>query len=354
MIMNLTGESMMNTGLYILGAGFGCIDVIKAGNHAEVMPGGTATNVLSILSLLGVQTEIIMVMRADPEGQWFDKALGIRGVKRLYYTKTERPIARVVEKIDLKDGRHQFITACPHCGKSMVDVVLPTYEHVDRLKMESTGFYNLFFYDRISAGIKRIAESSKKRWNFYEPNSCRMYKNILQGAQTASILKFSQDRIPDTIADKLLHDLQESTVQLLIVSMGEKGLKFALRKKGRGLGKWIYIPVRSVDLVVDSSGAGDWLTAVFLYNFLNKYPFYTEELDVEEIKKNLGIAQSVAAMKCSYIGAQGILRDNDAMAKLENYLHIRVPSIVDDKLENVACVCCRKNLSHLAPLMGEA
>lgn len=352
MIMSLTGESMMNTGAYILGAGFGCIDVIKTGNHEEVMPGGTATNVLSILSLLGMQTEIIMAMHADPEGQWFDKALRTRGVKRLYYTKTERPMARVIEKIDTKAGRHQFITTCPRCGKSMVDVVLPNYGHVDKLKVEGNDLYNLFFYDRISVGIKRIAENSRKRWNFYEPNSCRMYKNILQGAQTASILKFSQDRIPDTIADKLLYDLQESKVQLLIVSMGEKGLRFALRKKGRGLGEWIYVPARRIDLVVDSSGAGDWLTAVFLYSFLKKYPFYTEELDVGEIKKILGTAQSVAGMKCSYIGAQGILRDNDAMAKLEKYLHIRVPSIVDDKLENVACMRCQQNIVPMRNLNG--
>lgn len=54
---------------------------------------------------------------------------------------------------------------------------------------------NLFYYDRLSEGIKEIAFLNRRGWNFFEPNSCRVYRPFINAAKYANIIKFAEDRV---------------------------------------------------------------------------------------------------------------------------------------------------------------
>ena len=76
--------------------------------------------------------------------------------------------------------------------------------------------------------------------------------------------------------------------------LGEGGIKYVYRTKTGGFTDWNYIAAVSIDKVMDSSGSGDWLTAIFLYLLLRKYPNYTACLSGQYIEQSLIEAQRYA------------------------------------------------------------
>lgn len=63
----LRGEEMKIDERCVLGAGFLCVDIIQRQERKEVSLGGTAANVLSILSKMGWRTVFIS---ADYDDAW--------------------------------------------------------------------------------------------------------------------------------------------------------------------------------------------------------------------------------------------------------------------------------------------
>ncbi len=344
--MNLAGKGeveMKNSHMSVLGAGFSCIDIIKWETEEKAVLGGTAANVLSILSQIGLETTLLTAEYTGGAGLWFERALEIRGINGIRFAKTVLPVPRVVEEVNGQNGGHTFMTRCPKCGKKMINIILPNLKHVESVKKQIRFNENLFFYDRISEGIRRIVEDNGQGWSFYEPNSYRAYANLLRGTSFSNIIKFSQDRIPMGIAERLADDLQDyKKVQLIIVSIGNEGLKFKYREANGKLSKWYYVPAFKVDSIKDSSGAGDWLTAVFIFHFLKKYPYYTEALDEGLLRKMFEDAQYIASMKCGFLGAQGMLADRDAISKLKYLLSSEIRCIKDEVCEwDGVCAYCK-------------
>ena len=317
MILYTIGEIMDNKIISVLGAGFSCIDIIKNGNKEELLLGGTAANVLSVLCQLGMQVTFLSASYDDALGIWLRDALMRRGIQVVNFVESHLPVPRVIELLD-PDGKHTFKTVCPICGKGLVKTVLPTTSQVVHLNDEVKKV-NLFYYDRISEGIKKIAALNHTGWNFYEPNSCRVYKTFRDVAQISNILKFAADRIPKPYIQSLLEDMQTSAVQLIIISNGEAGFRFSYRDSTGRLCDWIDVAAVAAMNIVDDSGAGDWLTASFLYAFLQEYPCFTEQLDGEKVRNMLESAKKVATFNCGFVGAQGVFKNEAALRKLNEY-----------------------------------
>lgn len=307
----------MNTGnIAVLGAGLACADIIKSDGLEVILPGGTAANVLSILAKLGFNSTLLCANYFDELGVWLKDSLVCHGVNIVSFTDCHSPAPRIIEILD-KDGNHSFQMTCPICGKSLLKVVLPNHTHLSPPILNVIERLNLFYYDRVSEGIKRIAYLNKRGWNFYEPNSCRFYQTFLNSAKNANIIKFAEDRIPKTYVEHLIDDLQTSNVQLIIVSNGESGFRFSIRNETKKLSKWFFVDAAKANRVIDSSGAGDWMTAVFLDSFLRKYPFFVDQLDNEEICVMFERAKQVAAYSCGFLGAQGVFKDQQAQKRME-------------------------------------
>lgn len=334
--MNLIGENMENNNLFVLGAGFACLDIIRIQKKDTVMLGGTAANVLTILSLLGLKTEFLTARYYGQSGKFIENAFEHRGVKCISLTDTKNQAPKIIEGLDT--GKHFFVTTCPKCGRNLVKCNLPTLSQVTKVEKQQKKSPNIFFFDRISEGIRECARQNKDGWNVYEPNSCRMYSSLINGIRVANIVKYSEDRISAKITDNVLRDIRYTNVVLLIVTMGQEGIKYVYRTETGEFSDWNYIAAVPIDKVMDSSGSGDWLTAVFLYLLLKKYPNYTINLNGQYIEQSLTDAQRYAAQNCSFIGAQGMLREQSIVDKINNELDGYFKMICDTTI-NWDCDC---------------
>ena len=333
--MNLVGDIMNLKQINILGAGFSCVDIIKFGDCEKIMLGGTAANVISVLSMFGIKSTFLQADYMDGWGKWLNKEFYNRGVDLEFFIKTKAATPRIIEVLDIEYRKHYFETTCSMCGKKINQTQLPSENNVQNVNLSN---YNLFFYDRISDGIKKIASNILNGWSFYEPNSCRTYQTFLNGLKTANIVKFSSDRVHSSYIEKLLNDLVESNVQLVIVSMSDKGIKFSYRNNKNVLSNWQHIEPIKINNIIDTSGAGDWLTASFLYWFLQKYPNYCEILEKSDIYNMLIKAQEMVAFTCNFIGAQGIIEDKDGVGLFNNMFGLKINALKSE--ENIFITSC--------------
>ena len=341
----MRGEEMKTDERCVLGAGFLCVDIIWRQGCREATLGGTAANVLSILSKLGRQAVFVSADYDDAWGEWLKAALNARNIDVYSFSKSRTAAPRVIEILDERTRKHHFQTVCPVCGRSLSKVVLPDRAHVKDSLVEHIGRANVFFYDRISPGIREIAARNQNGWNFYEPNACRSYRVLLDSLGEANILKFSQSRVPQAYTERLIDDLRNSEVQLIIVTMGVDGFRFSFRKTDDRLSRWIAVSPKRVENMVDDSGAGDWLTAVFLHYFLERYPAYSGGLDKEALLEMLNAAKEIAALKCSFIGAQGIFQDQNGLEMLSRRLGADVTPVFDVALDwGEGCPRCGRRL----------
>ena len=330
MTTSLIGEKMKKCNLSILGAGFACVDIIRHPNKDIIMLGGTAANVLTILSLLGLKTEFLTAKYCGQSGTFIENAFLTRGVRCVSFTYTKKQVPKIIE--GLNNGKHFFITTCPKCGQELVRCNLPTLSQMKKIEKQYNKSPNIFFFDRISEGIRDCARKNKDGWNVYEPNSCRIYSNLISGIRRANIVKYSEDRISAKFTENIIRDLADTDVVLLIVTMGERGIKYLYRKNNGEFSDWNYIKAVPIDEVIDSSGSGDWLTAIFLYLLLKKYPAYISSLDGQYIRQCLTEAQKYAAQNCSFIGAQGMLKEQYIVDQINSELNANVNKVCDSKI----------------------
>jgi hypothetical protein len=262
-------------------------------------------------------------------GNYIFNAFYNRNIKCIHYKSTKSPVPRIVERIN--DDNHYYYTKCPKCGKNLVKCILPSINQIDNSKLY-TKTPNIFFFDRISDGIIKCATNNKTGWNVYEPNSSRNYINLLRGVKLSHIVKYSQERISPIITERLLRDSTDSNVVLLIVTMGDKGLKYVYRKNKNEYSDWYYLSAFPVKNLIDSSGSGDWLTAVFLYQFINEYNNYIDRIDQTILNRCLNNAQQYASYNCSFWGAQGILRNKGMIDLMNKTFDCRINPIFDSNI----------------------
>ncbi len=333
----------MENNLSVLGAGFACLDIIRTQDAELAMLGGTAANVVTILSLLGLKTEFLTAKYDGLSGKFIENAFKGRGVKCVFFMDTKTQVPKVIEGIT--EGKHFFVTVCPKCGKDLIKCNLPSLRQIKKNANQYEKTPNVFFFDRMSEGIKECISQNRHGWNVYEPNSCRMYPSLLHGIGTADIVKYSEDRISAKITDRIIRDINNTNAVLLIVTMGEMGLKYAYRNETGEFSAWNHIPALPVDKVVDSSGSGDWLTAVFLYLFLKKYPNCTTNLSGKYIAQCLAQAQRYAARNCLFAGAQGMLKDQKMIDKINDELKVKISKISAPAIDwNYSCGYCYREL----------
>lgn len=338
----------MKKSLRILGMGFSCVDIVKNNRQDKFYPGGTAANVLSVLGLLDMDVNLLLPRYSGEPAQWMNEALANRNIKLEYFTSTKNSVPQIIEYIDYATKKHKFMTACPECNSGVKNLVLPNEKQVVNILYDKGDMFSVVFYDRISMGIRSIVRNNTKAWKYYEPNSFRFYSTFLGSAWNANILKVSKERFPDSFEKELLQDLQDSEVLLIIITLGDKGLKYTLRDQNGQFKNWSFIKASEPDRFVDSSGAGDWFSAIFIYELLRDYPNLTSELDEKKIVKKLKLASKVSAEICGYEGAQGILSDEHGVSRVGKIIKRKFRAVVDRpymvEVGNENCEVCLNEL----------
>lgn len=344
--MSLSGDMMPN--ISVLGMGLSCIDVVKCGETTEYSPGGTAANVMCVLAQLGVNTALLVPRYGDKYAEYLVEELKRRGVEVIEFRSSGIPTPRIIERCGA-NGEHQFETVCPECGAHLNRIILPVESDIKGIgdKYFDT---NLIYFDRISTGIKKCISRGKKwgAWTYYEPNSCRQYKTFLNNIAKVDIVKFSADRVAEVYIERLKDDLDtETQTKLIIVSQGAKGLKFATKDGNGRFSQWVELNAAPLDTPLDTSGAGDWLTATFLWYFLKEFPKELRVLPQQKINSILMESQKMASLSCMYKGAQGFFKFKNSIVLLEEQFKCKIPRIILKELEDLElneCAYCRRKV----------
>jgi len=290
----------------VLGIGFAGLDIIKNGTDELILPGGTCGNVISILaSKFSLKADIIKSAYSD---DWDDvvnclwKQIGV-GV--INCGDAAKPLPRVVEVVN--GTSNQQYTICPKCKSKLLDISLPATNKLNDLE-DTLSRYDLLYYDRISEGTKYLLDNFRrnKKWSFYEPNSARNYNNWLKNISQCDVVKFSEDRIPRSFRDKLLQDLNmmERKTRIVLITHSQRGYSYSIFN-GKCMSDLRTINVSKFTNIVDSSGAGDWLSAGFIYKLLQNYSTPIEIVDEQVIIDALEFGHSLAKIACTNLGALG-------------------------------------------------
>lgn len=327
---------MINTS--VIGAGLACVDLIHTHEYTKYDVGGTAANIASVLAQTETKVRLVTADYAGSIGEWFNNALKSRGIEQVCFAQKKKNPPFIIEYLDSESGEHRFSMKCPYCGTVLYHTDLPDKNHVIKSDITLKGS-NLFFYDRFSDGIDHMIKDSKECWNWYEPNSARNFKHFIKAANTASIIKYSDDRISPGIENSLFRCVKGKKLQIIIVSMGENGVRYKLRKHDGCWNEWVSIKPNKKTRITDGCGAGDWFSAIFIHYLLKDYPYFTTNIDNNIIKHAADQALKVSRKKCNYVGSQGMLKDSNAIRWLNKYIQ---NSFREVSFEQDECFICRQ------------
>ncbi len=294
----------MNTKICI-GTGLVCLDILMRGNEEKAVSykvGGTCGNVMMILAYMGWESYPIARLNGSDYSHTMLKDMVANSVHTDFVSTLDDGATPVIIQHNIidKNGNptHKF-TFKGNKGGFFLDYK-PITKKVGMQVAESLTFKpTVFFFDRMNPATVALAEyfHEKKILVFFEPSSICGNINLFDKCLANSdIIKFSDQRLADTSFTENYQD------KLFIQTLGSKGLRFNLFNQG-----WEILPAVPNNKVIDTSGAGDWTTAVFLNTMVDSGITSIHKLTVPLVKFLLEKAQEKSSESCSYEGARGLM-----------------------------------------------
>lgn len=287
-----------------VGAGLISLDVlIWDGQRVPISyyVGGTCGNVMMILAHMGWEAFPIARLDGTKDGVRVLEDMKRHNVHTDFVSTQDGKTPVIVQRNFInKDGvpTHKFESR-NNMGRFYLDFKSLTLKQANEVIEKMDFAPNVFFYDRVSPAILRLAEAFKEKESviFFEPSSRGGdVKRFNQCVEVADIIKFSDQRIKD------IEQFEGYKDKLFIQTQGARGLSYRLNSG------WVHLEPVANDKVVDTAGAGDWTAAAFI-NELFKARKGLNGITAAEIGEALNEAQKVGAASCSYEGARGMMQE---------------------------------------------
>jgi fructokinase len=298
-----------NPKLKCTGTGLVTLDIVSKANdglNLRFWTGGSCGNVLIILAYLGWESNPIVRLGDDVAGQFLLKEMKSFGLKcnQVFLSKSiSTPI--IVEELSNGTNRapsHRWKWTCPVCGSR-----LPAYKPipVDELNAIRKGMPSceIFYFDRVSRSAIELAKTCKSRGAtvFFEPSTVGNKELFKECLKVADIVKYSHSRT--TIFRKLLNDF---LVPIEVETMGAKGVRYRIGTSTKD-GKWVVIPAYHLKYIKDSAGCGDWCSAGMIHILGVLTNGHLQNVTHEVMEYSLKFGQTLAALKCYFEGARGLM-----------------------------------------------
>ena len=288
-----------------VGAGLISLDVlIWDGQRVPISyyVGGTCGNVMMILAHMGWEAFPIARLDGTKDGVRVLEDMKRHNVHTDFVSTQDGKTPVIVQRNFInKDGipTHKFESR-NNMGRFYLDFKSLTLKQANEVIEKMDFAPNVFFFDRVSPAILRLAEAFKEKGSvvFFEPSSRGGdVKRFIQCVEVADIIKFSDQRIKD------VEQFESYKDKLFIQTQGARGLSYRLNSG------WKHLEPVANDKVVDTAGAGDWTAAALINNlFKNKVMFGICNLLESDLETALNEAQKVGAESCSYEGARGMMQ----------------------------------------------
>ena len=259
--------------------------------------GGTCGNVMCILSWLGWEVRPLACLDDSLEGMKITEDLQRYGCDCRYVTNTPgggTTLLRCTHK-KTADGEHVMSVRAGSPGGSRFPK-----RHFLRARDEAPAFLEtleeapaVFFFDDPAAGNRLIAKELHERGSlvYFEPS--KVVTNAdLEAVAISDIIKFSDENIPDVSFVDAYKD------KVFIQSMGAKGARFKFKGE-----PWVMIEDATNESVVDTEGAGDWLSSEFINAIIGAGKDFT----YEDVRNALLTAMGWAGVSVRYMGSKGLI-----------------------------------------------
>ena len=287
-----------------IGAGLVSLDILMRGYEETVSykVGGTCGNVLMILAYMGWDCYPVARLNGSDQSKMMLDDMRSHGVHTDFVSTLDDGATPIIIQHNIidKDGNptHKF-TFQGNRGSLHLDYKPVMKKTAIKVLDELQFLPSVFFFDRVSAATVSMAEHFKSRGClvFFEPSAKAKETDFNKAIIYSDIIKFADQRLLDVSFTEAYRN------KLFIQTLGSKGLRFNFHGKG-----WVSLPPVLNDNIVDTSGAGDWTTAVFLNEMAKAGITTVDELTGEKIKQFLSIAQEKASRSCSYEGARGMMQ----------------------------------------------
>lgn len=229
------------------------------------MPGGSAANTIKALAKLGAPVGFIGKVADDDNGNFFAEALQGVGVET-YLVKGEGAATGEANTFIAQDGQRTFATYLGISGSLSVPEVLPEMlDGYDILYVEGYLVQNYALMDYVmqiakQKGMKVCLDLAS--FNIVE-NDRNFFEYLIDSfvdivfANEEESLAFT-GRQPDAALALLAEKCE-----IAVVKLGARG---SSAQKGAEVAK---VPAHTVPQVVDTTGAGDFFAAGFLYAYIN-------------------------------------------------------------------------------------
>ena len=261
--------------------------------------GGTCGNVMCILSWLGWEARPLACLDDSPEGLKITEDLRRYGCDCRYVTNTPGGGTTRLRCTHKKtaDGEHVMSVRAGSPGGSRFPK-----RHFLRARDEAPAFLEtleeapaVFFFDDPAAGNRLIAKELHKRGSlvYFEPS--KVVSNAdLEAVAISNLIKFSDENVPDVSFVDAYKD------KVFIQSMGAKGARFKFKGE-----PWAMIEDATNESVVDTEGAGDWLSSEFINAIIGAGKDFT----YEDVRNALLTAMGWAGVSVRYMGSKGLIRE---------------------------------------------
>jgi fructokinase len=302
----MASEEVMNEKQpIIVGTGLIALDVIvdaDAPSNMRILTGGTCGNVLSIMSYLGWASYPVARLNGDEASKQVRNDLARWGVNLDFANLSPHgntPI--IVQKLKSRaSGRssHSFSWSCPTCGAD-----LPRFKPVVRSSAKTVISEieqpSVFFTDRCSPASLMLAReySRKGALVVFEPSSLGDLDVFEEIVSVSHVLKYSADRL-GTISEFNL----KTRPYLQIETLGERGLRY---RTGSGSVSWRELSSLPIANIVDTCGAGDWMTAGLIHKIGATGSCGLLDATPKDVEDALEIGQAMAGWNCHFVGARG-------------------------------------------------
>jgi sugar/nucleoside kinase (ribokinase family) len=289
----------------VVGMGLIALDVVTSGgSRPEYFAGGTCGNILAILGYFGWHSIPISRHKHDRASEIIKADLSKWGVDLSFLhvdPLVDTPI--VVERLE-KDINgipyHRFSFFCPACNRRYPRFQPVPVKSLGDILPKISGSA-VFFVDRVSAGSLAAAKSAKESGSvvFFEPPSASEDKNFRTMLATATIVKYSHDRI-----DEL--EIPKGSVSLEIQTLGRGGLRFRTAL-GDFRNHWHHLDAEPKKDLVDAAGAGDWLSAGLIHLLCKDGAAGFQKTKRQTLLRAFAFGQSLAVRNCGFVGARGAM-----------------------------------------------
>ena len=217
----------------VVGAGFIALDIVKGASGSYQALGGSAGNVVAILTFLGWHGLPVGFLGADQASQRINDEFHALGAETGLLRRALEHTTPVVYQT-IRDGRPSYSLACPVCGKKRRLGESVVSELIEEIK-QRVQVPAVYYFDRANAFNASLAEHFRELNGLviFEPSAVGQDAEFQRCLSASHVVKYAKDRIEG------LSDENGEGNFVEIQTLGAEGLRFRMPRSRR----WVFMQI---------------------------------------------------------------------------------------------------------------